>query len=519
MFRKNQKHPATSNSSSISYDPIHADVPRGIEGRKRHESFLPKGYFETLDALLAKEFTDHAGDHFLGVIGGKTQLEPLANGRREHVTRGGIPIGLSDDRHRTIVAGSRSGKGRSAIIPELLTYAGSMIVIDPKGENAARTARYRAETLQQNVCILDPFGETPPHCEPYRKQFNPLRMLNPDNLTVIEDAGLIADALIVSTNSKDAHWDDSSKAFIEGLILFVVFGDFEPDEQNLLTVAELLAGKRHDSIKALLSEMIDFGGPDSRVAAAAIALKECSENERGSILSTARRNLKFLDYDVMYTALTHHDFDLETIKGETPMTLYLVLPTMRMSTCRQLLRIFVNLTLMAVEKNKTPPRYPVQLILDEMATLGYMRELENAIGQIAGLGLKITSVLQDLNQLKSLYKDRYETFLGNSGILQFFGNVDFFTTEWLSKYLGNTAIAHEQLNPTSIEAKVKGQSGRAYQTQTVPLMTPEELRRYLARGDLFNRQLILVPGERPWLMQRANYDTHELFEGRFDKWF
>lgn len=520
MFKRNQKARQSGHSNqSISYDPIHADVPRGIEGRKRHESFLPKGYFETLDALIENEFTDGAGDHFLGVVGAKTQLETLPNGRRENVTRGGIAIGCSDDRHRTIVAGSRSGKGRSAIIPELLSYAGSMIVIDPKGENAARTARYRAETLKQNVCVLDPFGETPSHCEPYRKQFNPLRMLKTDSLTVIEDAGLLADALVVSTNSKDAHWDDSSKAFIEGLILFVVFGDFDESEQNLLTVAELLAGKRHDSIKALVSEMIDFGGPDNRVAAAAITMKERGDQERGSVLSTARRNLKFLDYDAMYAALTHHDFDLEVIKGETPMTLYLVLPTMRMSTCRQLLRIFVNLTLMAVEKNKTPPRYPVQLILDEMATLGYMRELENAIGQIAGLGLKITSVLQDLNQLKSLYNDRYETFLGNSGILQFFGNVDFFTTEWLSKYLGNTAIAHEQLNPTSIDAKIKGQSGRAFQTQTVPLMTPEEVRRYLARGDLFNRQLILVPGERPWLMQRANYDTHELFEGRFDEWF
>jgi len=63
------------------------------------------------------------------------------------------------------------------------------------------------------------------------------------------------------------------------------------------------------------------------------------------------------------------------------------------------------------------------MILDEMATLGYMRELENAIGQVAGLGLRITSVLQDLGQLKAIYKDRYETFLGNSGVLQFFGNV------------------------------------------------------------------------------------------------
>ncbi len=434
----------------------------------------------------------------------------------EFKTTGGTPVGSRDDRHKTLVAGSRSGKGRSVLIPGLLTNAGSCIVNDCKGELAAITARYRAETLGQKVCVLDPFGITPPHCELYRKQFNPMSLIRMENLTVIEDAALIADALVVSQGSKDAHWDETAKAFIEAIILLVAYGNFKADEKTLLTVAELIAGKR-GSIKWLLEEMEQTEGPDNRIGAAAITLKEMGDNERGSVLSNARKNLKFLDLDSMHSVLGYHDFDLEDLKNE-PMTVYLVLPATRMSSCKQWLRLFVNLTLAAMEKNRTKPMYPVQMLLDEMPVLGYMKELESAIGQMAGLDLKITSVVQDLGQLKALYKDRFETFLGNSGVLQFFGNVDYFTSEWISKYLGKTTLRVYEQGSKSLDSSNKGQSGMSFKQQVHDLMTPEEVRRYLARDDQFNRQLVCIPGKRPYILQRANYDQHEFFEGRFDDW-
>lgn len=494
------------------------DIPRGVEGRLHRDNRLPHQYFENPDTLAQIGFNDHAGDNFLGVINGDDEWV-YDNGFREPKITGGVAVGSRDDRHRTLVAGSRSGKGRSVIVPELLTYAGSMIVIDPKGENAAITARYRAEKLKQKVCIIDPFGATPARLENHRKQFTPLTIVTPDNIRSVEDAGLIADALVVSNNPKDEHWTETAKAFIEGVILYVASSDnFTDKERTLLTVAELISGKRHDNIKGLLADMSNETILDNRIAAAAIAIKEKSADERGSVISTARKNLKFLDYSAMYSVLARHEFDLEDLKGEKPMTIYLVLPTTRMGTCKQLLRIFVNLTLAAVERVPTKPKYPVQMILDEMATLDKMKELENAIGQVAGLGLRITSVLQDLGQLKALYQNRYETFLGNSGILQFFGNVDYFTSKWISDYLGKTTIRYAQRNNRSVEAKQRGEGGLDYHTKTLELMTPEDVRRYFARGDKFNRQLVIIPGERPYMLQRANYDQHELFKGRFDKW-
>lgn len=171
-----------------------------------------------------------------------------------------------------------------------------------------------------------------------------------------------------------------------------------------------------------------------------------------------------------------------------------------------------------MEKVSAKPPIPLLMALDEFPVLGYMKELETAAGQIAGLGVRMWTVIQDLGQLKSLYKERWETFLGNS-TLQFFGNSEVTTLEWVSKRLGQTSIdvlthgslSHDQRNRT-------GASGQGQQQQTVALLTGEEVSRYFGRNDHLNRQLIIRPGERPMILQRAWYDCHELFAGRFQTW-
>ena len=95
---------------------------------------------------------------------------------------------------------------------------------------------------------------------------------------------------------------------------------------------------------------------------------------------------------------------------------------------------------------------PVLFVLDEFASLGHMRQIEDAAGQIAGYGVKLWPILQDLGQLKSLYKDRWETFMGNAGVLQFFGNNDLTTLEWISKRLGTTTIEQYPAPPSTPDA-------------------------------------------------------------------
>ena len=488
------------------------DFPRGVQGRVKTHNWLPHQYFEDPKVIEQNhKFRKGTGDIFLGVVNGKTSEVKRQDGRTEHLVDKGTLIGSIDDRHLLCVAGSRSGKGRSVIIPNLLTYGGSIFTIDPKSENAAITAQHRAEKLGQDICIIDPFGITPDHLKKYVKRFNPMEMLQYASPTVIEDAGLIAGSLITH-DTKDRHWSDSAQMLLEGIILHVSTDRrFSEEDRNLVTVADLAFGKIIPFDK-LIEEMIANDAHENRVAAAAFAYLEKGDSEKLGVLSNMRRHIKFLDYNSIQNTFNGHDFDFEDLKKK-PLTVYVCLPVMRMNTCSGLLRLAVNLVMAAMEREKTKNEYPTLMILDEFPTLGYMQELENAIGYMAGFHVKLWIFVQDLSQLKALYKERWETFIGNCGVFQAFGNSEQATTQFISKQLGQTtmtvatqgAVSHEQRNS-------QGATGQSFQQQLQNLLSPEEVSQYFSRNDPLCRQLILQPGTRPWVLQRACYDYHEAFK-------
>ena len=361
---------------------------------------------------------NHEGKLFLGVVEGEMYAHRLQDGRKERFLRGGVSIGVADDRHIITVAGSRAGKGRGAIIPNLLSYPGSVLAIDPKGDLATETARFRREQLGQSVYAIDPFGVSQLDSG-YQATYNPLQTLNRFSETLVEDAGLIADALIVPSDHSDPHWNDSAKTFVEGIILHVVTGSAYEGRRDLGTVYDLLM----KADEALRLEMLNNPAASGAVVDAAVDFFERADKERLGVLSSARQQLKFISYSQIRKVLVDGDFELGEMKRKS-VTIFLSLPAMRMGTCSRLLRLFVNMTLAAMEAEQVKPRYPVLMCLDEFAVLGPMKTIENAAGQIAGLGVKLWPILQDLGQLKSLYKDRWETFMGNAGVLQFFGNAD-----------------------------------------------------------------------------------------------
>jgi type IV secretion system protein VirD4 len=455
---------------------------------------------------------NHEGKIFLGVMDGQVNAHRLQDGRKERFLRGGVPIGLADDRHVITVAGSRAGKGRGVIIPNLLSYPGSVLAIDPKGDLAAETARFRREQLGQSVYAIDPFGVSQLDSS-YQATYNPLQTLNRFSETLVEDAGLIADALIVPSDHSDPHWNDSAKTFVEGIILHVVTGSAYEGRRNLGTVYDLLM----KADEALRLEMLNNPAASGAVVDAAVDFFERADKERLSVLSSARQQLKFLSYSQIRKVLVDGDFELGEMKRK-PVTIFLSLPAMRMGTCSRLLRLFVNMTLAAMEAEQVKPRYPVLMCLDEFAVLGPMKTIENAAGQIAGLGVKLWPILQDLGQLKSLYKDRWETFMGNAGVLQFFGNSDLETLTWISKRLGNTTVLTQSHSQVGREASERqGATGDSWGQSTQEILTIEEASRLFGRDDHLLRQLIIRPSFPPMILQRAFHDKHELFEGKADR--
>lgn len=148
-------------------------------------------------------------------------------------------LSIRDDRHINIFCGSRGGKGVSFIIPNLLHYLGSMFILDLKGENAAITAL--ARSAFQKVCILDPFGITPPWVQHLVKKFNPMSHLTLDSPTLIPDAGLITDGL-VEVSGGDKHWSRREKMLVKRIIVYVAVDSKFEGRRNLITVQEILNG-------------------------------------------------------------------------------------------------------------------------------------------------------------------------------------------------------------------------------------------------------------------------------------
>lgn len=501
----------------VTAKPFFDGFLRGIPGEGIGQASAAS--FESVQNVVntpSLQFTipNHEGKIFLGAMDGEVYANRLQDGRKERFLRGGVPIGIADDRHIITVAGSRAGKGRGMIIPNLLTYPGSMIVIDPKGDLAAETARYRLEELGQRVYVIDAFNASQLDSS-YQATFNSLQTLNRFSETLVEDAGLIADALIVPSDKSDPHWNDSAKTFVEGIILHVVTASAYEGQRHLGTVYDLLM----KADEALRLEMLANPAASGAVVDAAVDFFERAEKERLGVLSSARQQLKFLGYKQIRKVLVDGEFELGEMKRK-PVTIYLSLPAMRMGTCSRLLRLFVNMTLAAMEAEQVKPRYPVLMCLDEFAVLGPMKTIENAAGQIAGLGVKLWPILQDLGQLKSLYKDRWETFMGNAGVLQFFGNSDLETLSWISKRLGNTTVLTQSHSHVGRDASERqGATGDSWGQSTQELVTVEEASRLFGRDDHLLRQLIIRPSFRPMILQRAFHDKHELFEGKADqKW-
>ena len=509
--------------TTMTLTDVMSGVPRGVARRNGQDlaledqsmplaSFMPTEHVRQSQQLAAGP-----GKIFLGVVDGqmtKVGLEP-------HV-KNGAAIGIGDDRHMITIAGSRAGKGRSTVIPTLLSYEGSVLAIDPKGELATMTARHRATQLKQRVVVLDPFKVAKGYAATCRAGFNPMHMLDPKSPTLIEDAGLIGDACVVRDDgaTKDPHWDESARGLLDGVSVHAVTAFEHSARQNLATVRDLIAGNKEvtkgQGLDRLEAEMRTNPAANGFVQDAAEDFFSKPDDERGSVLSTARRHLRFLSYPAIRDNISAGNLDLADLKRQR-MTVYLCLPAMRMGTCNRWFRLVINMALAAFEREATKPTTPVLVCLDEFASLGHMRTIEDAAGLIAGFGVKLWPIIQDLGQLKALYKERWQTFLGNAGVIQLFANSDLTTLEYVSKRLGTTSVVvRNQSDVADRDQTGTDRRGANYAIQTQPLLTVDEMARLFGRDDALQRQLIIWSGYDPIILQRIKYDSHARFAGAFD---
>ena len=417
--------------------------------------------------------------------------------------------------HVVTVAPTGSGKGIGSVIPNLLDYPGSALVLDVKGENAAVTARARQE-MGQSVHVVDPFSVNGDDCA----AFNVLELVDVNSPDCVSDSAILADALVIKDGKggDSVHFDESAKNLLQGLILYV--SSLEQPELRTLGELRRLLTSNEDEFSTLLAEMsLDDSSAFGIPARAANTLMGMADKERGSVLSTARRNTAFLDDPRIAAALSRSDFDLSEIKVKA-MTVYLVMPANRIGPNARFLRLFISSVITSITASKVQPAHRVAFLLDEFGQLGYMQQIEDAVSLMRGYGLAFWVFLQDLSQLKATYP-KWQTFLANSA-KSFFGTDDYDTAKYISDSLGKATVEFETENSgRNTGSGLSGSGGsmnRGSSTGTSQqftgrdLLTPDEVMRLGAE-----RPIVLVRGERPYLLSRINYLADKEYQGKFDK--
>lgn len=415
--------------------------------------------------------------------------------------QGGRLLRYDGDGHLLTIAPTRSGKGVSAVIPNLLTHPGSVVVTDLKGENYAVTAARRAVDLGHTVHALDPFdvvGGT--------ATFNPLDLVDPLGLDAADDAAMIAEMLVVSDTggrgTGDRFWDDEARAWLAGLALYVAARP-DPTERNLPYLRELLTGTPSE-MAALLDAMKASGGLVRRAAA---RLEQKADRERSGVISSAQSHTHFLDSPRMARVLGSSSLDLHALKAGR-LSVYLVLPPARLDAYRRWLRVMIACALRAVTGTPGQPRERVLFLLDEFANLGPMAPVTQAVSLLAGYGASLWLFVQDLAQLRAVYPDAWGSYLANADVLQAFGTADQSTAELLSTMTGQATVSVESLNRSAGRStgdlKPLGQSqhgsGATLAEAGRPLLFPDEVRRL--RPD---QQLLFIKGAAPLLADRLSY--------------
>ena len=404
--------------------------------------------------------------------------------------------------HLLTMAPTRTGKGVGTIIPNLLTADRSVICIDPKGENAKIAGRAR-ETFGP-VHVLDPFGVTGKPSA----AFNPLDTLDPLGLDVAEDASTLADALVFDEPGMagEAHWNEEAKALIAGMILKIVA--VEPaGRRHLGTLREYLT-LAPDSFAALLKRMQDNNEAGGLIARAANRMLSKSDREAAGVLSAAQRHTHFLDSPRMTTVLGRSDFRFADLKRRN-VSVFLVLPPDRLSTYSRWLRLLVAQSLTDMARDPAKPATPVLYLLDEFAALGHLAPVERAMGLMAGYGVQLWPILQDVHQLRATYGQRAGTFLSNAGVLQVFGVNDHDSARLVSDLLGQETVVFQTMS----RALDSDKSGITYGVQHTarPLLTPDEVRNMPQHVEL-----LFLAGQRPIGAVKLAYYADAEFRGLYD---
>ena len=456
--------------------------------------------------------------------------------------RSGRPLYLRDtsDRHALVFAPSGAGKSTALVVPTLLEYPGSALVLDVKAELWHLTAGCRHKELG-NVCLrFDPSAK-----DGTSARYNPLLTI-PKGDESVKYAMALADVLVDPDGkslSRD-FWQASAHALLVSVILHVLYAE---SEKTLAACYYFIANSKRPfekTLRAMLMTQHDPKGefqwtdPIARaatkthpvVASGARAALDMEVRTRSGVVATALTYLSLFTDPIVAVNTATSDFTAEDlVRHEKPVSLYLTIAPAELPRLRPLVRIVLNQICQRLtyqmDHDRTDPmdhdetdhdradhdgpvhdppepavRHPLLLMLDEFTVLGRLDFFTTAIGYLRGYGIRVYLSIQSLARLHDVYGE-YQSITTNCPIQVAFAPADTTTAKLLSEMTGTFTVNYEKRALTSGSLGLGLQRAQYSQAESArPLLTPDEVRRLPAE-----ESIVFVAGHAPVRARRRRY--------------
>jgi type IV secretion system protein VirD4 len=409
-------------------------------------------------------------------------------------------------------APTRSGKGVGVVIPNLLNWPHSVVVLDIKGENHAITAGYRAERGQA-VYAFAPFDD-----EARSHRWNPLSSVRTSELHRVGDLLAIGQVFFPTdgNTSSEAFFNDQARNLFLGVGLFLLETPELPR-----TVGEMLrqsSGKGQsfkDHFRVAIDERARSGKPLSIECVDALQrLLSNSDNTLTSIVATFNAPLTVFADAVVDAATSGDDFNLADVRRK-PMSIYVCIPPHRLASARPLLNLFFS-QLVSLNTHLRPDEDPALrlqclLVHDEFTSMGRVGVIASAASFLAGYNLRLLTIIQAMSQLDAVYGDKEaRTFATNHGLQILFAPREQRDADEYSAMLGNfTERATSRGRSRSFGQHGHNTVSRNESEQRRPLLLPQEFKE-LGR----DRLVAIVENCKPILAEKIRYHREPLFRAR-----
>lgn len=419
-----------------------------------------------------------------------------------------IRIGVDGYKHKhntnvLVVGGSGTGKTRTYAVPNVLEAGCSMVITDPKGEILRKTGGF-LKRAGYEVRVFDLLNPDASFC------YNPFRYVRDDKEVLQLITNLIQNTTPPHAQSSDPFWEKSETALLQALMLYLLH-EAPPEEQNFGMVMELLGSaqvkekdENFESPLDILFERLAMRDPESIAVKQYGIYKQAAGKTAKSILVSVGVRLAAFNLPQIARLTMTDELHLDDL-GERRVALFCCIPDSDKSLNYLVGMVYTQLiqTLFyqadRVHRGRLP--VPVHCLMDEFPNISLPKDsFQSALATMRSRGIFCSIIVQNIAQLKSMYKDSWESLVGLCDEFLYLGGNEQGTHKYVSELIGKETV---ETTSRSLSRGRSGSSSTSHQQTARDLMTPDEVR--LLSND---KALLFVRGERPVMDWKYNLLRH-----------